>query len=361
MKSILLAALTGGIAAPLSCQIGLADQGEFSSSIASFLEVSGRTQQFYSPQALGVPRGGTVRMDGIWLRYDGPSQTTVGAPHALNSLVIRVGATERAIGEVGAVFDDNLDKSLVAVFSATNYVIPIDLIDNESAEEWGGRGGELHFPFAAPIDVQVSATGSLVLEFEVQVGAAHPAGDTQLDFAGLSSAGHVGTAISEGLSCGYPSANPQVLTDGDYDIGTSFKISGAGFPPAVPVFTWVTELLTVPTLLPGSLCWSYLDLQTGYLVQTDVTDSTGSFGGDPPFPIPPAPPLSGKLLYLQSAALTPPSAVNPLGIETSDYRTIRIGSRPSGPLPGWYVTRPGSTTEPVASVSLGGTLAVRLR
>ena len=358
---LLFVVLALALEASLPCQIGRADQSESPSSIPSLLEVSGRAQQFVSADALGLPQGGTIRIHGIWLRHDGPTATTVGSPHTLSSLVIRVGATDRAPGAIGTVFADNLAKPLRTAFAAANYAVPIDAVDSESVQAWGGTNGELHFPFAAPMDVHVAATGSLVIEFEVQAGATHVAGNTRLDFADVIPLGHLGTSIAEGVSCGYPSANPVVLTEGKYDIGTSFRISGEGFTPAAPVFTWATALLAPATVLPGSLCWSYLDHQTGALVQVNVTDAAGAFGGDPPFPIPPAPGLSGSLLYLQSAALTPASSTNTIGLETSNYRTIKVGSRPSGPLPGWYVARPGSVSEPVASVSQGGFLAIRLR
>lgn len=357
--SLWLSVLVG--AAALPGQQLTADVVELPSALPSFLELTGRTQQFLSATAVGLPQGGTLTMHGIWLRHDGPSATTSGVAHTLSSLTIRVGSTLRSPNLVGTVFAQNLGKPLLTAFSATNYAIPIDPVNSETIQPWGAANGELHFPFATPIQVAIAATGSLVVEFEVHANPAHVAGNTNLDFAELTSPGHLGTSISEGVSCGYPSMNPVVLTDGDYDIGTSFSISGTGFTANMPVATWATALLTPPALLPGSLCWSYLDLTTGSLVQISTTDATGSFGGDPPFPIPPAPPLCGSLLYLQSAGLTVTSPMNPIGIETSNYRTIRIGCRSTAPLPGWYVTRPGSWSAATASISHGGVLAMRFQ
>lgn len=339
----------------------LGDQSELDSSRPSLFEVTGRTQQFLSANAVGLPQGGTLTMHGIWLRYDGPTQTTTGSPHTLQSVAIRVGATNRSPNDVGTVFADNLDKQLTPAFAASNYSIPIDPSNSEAAQPWGAAGGELHFPFAQPIRVDIAAGGSLVIEFAIQTNPGHVAGDTQLDFHAVTPTGHIGTSISEGLSCGYPSLNPVVLTNGDYDIGTSFEISGSGFTPNMPVFTWATALLTPPTLVAGSFCWSYLDVNTGGLVQLNATDAIGSFGGDPPFPIPPAPGLCGSVLYLQSAGLTQPSPMNAIGIETSNYRTIRIGCRSHEPLPGWYVTRPGDASASIGSVSQGGFLGLRVQ
>lgn len=361
LSTSLLFTMVAGAASSLPGQQPAADQGELPSALPSFLEVTGRTQQFLSAETIGMPQGGSITLHGIWLRHDGPSVTTSGVAHTLNSLTIRVGSTHRSPHEIGTVFAQNLGKPLVTAFSATNYTIPIDPANSETAQPWGAANGELHFPFAAPIQVDVAATGSLVIEFEVHSDPAHVPGDTNLDFAAVAHEGHLGTAISEGLSCGYPSTHPVVETDGDYDIGTSFRISGSGFTPDMPVATWATALLTPPVMLPGSFCWSYLDLTTGSLVQINSTDANGSFGGDPPFPIPPSPPLCGSILYLQSAGLTHQSAMNALGIETSNYRTIKIGCRSSEPLPGWYVTRPGSWSASTASVSRGGVLALRVQ
>lgn len=342
-------------------QQGLGDQPELSSARPSIFEVSGRTQQFLSAEAIGLPQGGTFVMDQLWLRYDGPSQTTAGTPHVLQNLTIRVGASNRSPNQAGTVFDNNLSKPLTVAFTASNYAIPIDPLPSEVTEPWGASGGELHFPFAQPLAIEVPATGSLVIEFAVDVAPSHAAGDTQLDFHEIPMLGHLGTSIGEGVSCGYPSAGPVVLTEGDYDIGTSFRISGANFTPHMPVATWATALLTPPALLPGSFCWSYLDLNTGLLVQVNLTDAFGSFNGDPPFPIPPAPGLAGAVLYLQSAGLTQQSPMNTAGIETSNYRTIRVGNRSPEPLPGWYVTRPGSSSAAIGSTSKGGFLALRFQ
>jgi len=349
------------LATSLASQQVTGDQQELGSSRPSLFEKTGRTQQFLSAAAAGLPQGGTLTMNSISLRYDGPTETTTGIAHTLQNISIRVGATHRSPNAVGTVFADNLDKPLTLAFAASNYTIPIDSSNSESAQPWGASGGELHFPFAQPIDVEIAAGGSLVIEFAIETNPAHLPGDTQLDFHEIAQLGHIGTAISEGLSCGYPSLGPVVLTEGDYDVGTSFTISGAGFTPNMPVYTWATALLTPPTLLPGSFCWTYLDVNTGGFVQLNTTDATGSFGGDPPFPIPPAPGLCGSVLYLQSAGLRPPSPMNSIGIETSNYRTIRIGCRSSEPLPGWYVTRPGDASASIGSISQGGFLGLRVQ
>tara|TARA_R110002072_G_scaffold228234_8_gene385214 strand:- start:44461 stop:45564 length:1104 start_codon:yes stop_codon:yes gene_type:complete len=329
--------------------------------IASLFEVTGRSQQFLSAEALGLPGSGTLHLHELSLRYDGPSQSAAATPHTLASLTIRIGSSPRSTQQIGAVFADNLGKPLTTVFQQSNYTIPADLLTTPFAQPWGSSNGELHFPFTAPIDVYIPTGGTLVVEFEVHANPAHTPAGTNLDFAAATGPARVGTSIAAGLSCGYPSMNPVVLTDGDYDIGTSFTFSGQGFTANMPVATWATTLLTPPVLLNGSSCWSYLDLASGPMLSIAWTDANGNFGGDPPVPIPPAPPLCGSKLYLQSAGITQPSPMNAIGIETSNYRSIVIGCRSSQPPEGWYVSRPGSWSASIATVSRGGVLAMRFQ
>lgn len=329
--------------------------------ITSLFEVTGLTQQFLSAKSLGLPNGGTLNLDQLWLRYDGPTQSTSTTPHTLSSLTIRVGSSRTTTSAVGAVFAENLSQPLTTVFQQTNYTIPVDHLASVAAQPWGSVTGELHFPFSQPLQITIPSGGTLVIEFEVHANPAHIPTNTNLDFAAVAAPLRGGTSIAEGLSCGYPSMNPVVLTDGDYDIGTSFHFSGQGFTPNMPVATWCTLLLTPPVLLNGTSCWSYLDLSSGPLLSIAWTDANGTFGGDPPVPIPPAPPLCGRKLYLQSAGLTQQTATNPVGIETSNYRTIVIGCRSTVPTKGWYVSQPGSWSAGIASTSRGGSLAVHLK
>lgn len=328
--------------------------------IASLFEVTGLTQQFLSAKSLGLPNGGTLNLDQLWLRYDAPTQSTSTTPHTLTSLTIRVGSSQTTTLQVGTVFVDNLSHPLTTVFQQTNYAIPADHLADVAAQPWGSTTGELHFPFSLPLQVIIPPDGTLVIEFEVHANPAHIPANTNLDFEAAAAPTHTGTSIAEGVSCGYPSSSPVVLTDGGYDIGTAFRFSGQGFTPNMPVATWCTLLLTPPVLLNGTSCWSYLDLSSGPLLSIAWTDANGTFGGDPPVPIPPAPPLCGRKLYLQSAGLTQQTAMNPIGIETSNYRTIVIGCRSTVPTKGWYVSQPGSWSAGIASTSRGGALAVRL-
>lgn len=331
-------------------------------SVASPFEQSSRTQQFVSAAALGLPSGGTVQLSGMWLRHDGPSQTTTGAPHVLNRLVIRVGTTNRSVLEVGSVFGSNLSQPLPTVFASTNFTVPIDSIRSGSPQPWGGATGELFFPFSAQISVTVPQTGSLVIELEVEADATHSPGDTRIDFDSRPHAWTVGGgALSNGQSCGYPSLNPTVESDGEYTIGTAFTVSGHGFTANMPVATWWTALLGTQQTIPGtSNCWSYLDLGTGGILSIAVVDGLGNFGGDPPVPIPPTPGLCGARLYLQSAGLTQQTLMNPIGVETSNYRTIKIGCR-KPTVRGWYVSHSGSWSASIATTSRGGSLSMRLR
>lgn len=342
-------------------QADLAAHEDLPDHIPSLFETSGKTQQLLSAESLGLAGGGTLHLSSLSLRHDGPTQSTAVVPHTLLSLTIRIGGTHVSTMQAGSVFADNIGKPLTTVFQQTNHPIPIDSSSSFEAHPWGSANGELTFAFQTPVTVRIPAEGSLLVEFEVVASAGHVSSGTNLDFEAPNYTGHVGTSYPEGLSCGYPSMSPVVLTSGDYDIGTTFRFSGQGFTPNMPVATWLTTLLTPPVILNGSSCWVYLDLNSGPMVGMSFTDANGTFGGDPPVPIPPAPGLCGQKLYLQSAGVTQQSLMNPLGIETSNYRTIVVGCRSPVPARGWYVSQPGSWSAGIATISRPGAMAIRFQ
>jgi hypothetical protein len=342
-------------------EITLETERDAPGAMTSILHTTGRTQQFLSPSTLDLDDSGSIRIRGVQFRFDGPTSSQAIGAQAIMSLMIRIGASGHTPNTAGAIFDHNLTMPLVTAYTATSFKMPSDSRATSIAQPWGGSAGSLRFTFPHPITVTVPSTGSLVLDIEVVTDPRFASVDANLDFFEAPQPQRMGTSVAHGSPCGYPSAGPEIFTEGTYDIGTSFTCNGTGFTPKMPVATWCTALLGRPARIQGSPCWSYLDLATGTISSLSISDAFGNFGEDPPLPIPPAPELCGSVLYLQSAGLTHQSPMNPIGIESSNYRTIKIGCRSNASLPGWFVTRPGSASATVGSVSMAGSLAIQLQ
>ncbi|MFK7739374.1 MAG: hypothetical protein AB8H80_03550 [Planctomycetota bacterium] len=370
------------LAAALPCNAALAQTvpseyatatEELPQSMASPFATSGRSHQYLTAAALGLPNGATVTLQSLALRFDGPTTSSGTLPQVLSSLAIRIGTTERSIQSIGAVFDENLSQPLQTVFSDSNYSMPIDssVTTTGQPELFGGAGNALNFAFANPATLTVPLGGCIVIEFDV-VTAAGSSDDSRVDFGRARVLGSLATgrAFSNGRGCAAPALGPrpQLDTSGAYEIGTAFSLSGVEFPANAVGATWWTEQLMPQLAIPGTPnCWLYLEMATGGLLMPHVFDAAGTFGGDPPIPIPPAPRLAGSLIYLQTAATTAPSATNPTGIVTSNYRTIAIGGRPANGVQSWYLQGPAalpglpSQTVATATVTTGGSLALQLQ
>ena len=99
--------------AALRAQLPAAPVQDLPDHIESPFERTGLTQQFLSAESLGIAAGGTLNLDQIWLRYDGPSQSSSLLPHTLASLSIRIGSS-RAISLTASNSDPDSAWSRIA-------------------------------------------------------------------------------------------------------------------------------------------------------------------------------------------------------------------------------------------------------
>ena len=236
-------------------------------------------------------------------------------------------------------------------------------------EPWGGPGGQLVLALGAPITVALSPGSCLALDLTVDGNDHNGAAASYLDFD-LDNSGAMmpGFALSNGTGCpAAPAAPSSVLqTQGLYAPGTSFSVFGSDYAPNMPVVTFVTaRLLAQRIALAGTspTCWFYLDLASGNPLLIEVASATGSISpGNPDglLPVPRNPVFCGGVLYLQNVSPITPNAGNPLGVNTSNYRTILLGCTGTPPTQAWFAGHTRSSASPVALTASFGALAVRL-
>ena len=358
LAAMLSALPLGAQAAPASCLVPGRDLNAHSTLL---MAPAARVQQFYEAKELD---GSSLSFRSIALRYDGLSSAQTSAPFTIDNLEILLGTTAMSVEELGAEFDSNLTSPLQTVFTAQSRTFQPDLVPTRGAGRWGGIASELVFDLDAPMSVQIPAGGCIAIEMRItgnsnaQIGAV-----AFLDMERDLEASEPGEARSEGVGCWQTPLT--INTSGSYEPGTAFTIDGHNFPPYAPTFVLVTaDLLSHSVVLPGTPnCWFYVEPESGFVLPPQMATPAGLLAADglDGIPLPPAPSLRGSLLYVQAVSPIQPTATNPAGVVTSNYRTIRIGSRRLSSVRGFHAANGTSATAEVASEAVAGGLAMQLR
>ena len=319
---LLLSALTFAAAVTAQTNITLPTEldrtwGQGSSSLLG--GDSTRTQLVY---ANPFPIGTAVTSVGFR-----PTASTSDRAAFTADIEIRMSSGPNAPGSLDSTFANNVGSDEVVVLPQTTVQIPA-MPANRST------GFFADIPLAVPFVFGTNGSTNLVIEVQVFSRSSGASWSTDRIFAGAS-----GRAINAGTGCGSAtigSSSTSLPGGASYVSGTTIDVTIASAPAS-------TIALLVPSLdqkefVPGLLLpfdLSLIGSATGcdLLVQGEagalafLTDSNGDANASVTIPAG----FFEQGLGFQWLYLVPPTAANPIGIETTANRSVFIGPRTAVP------------------------------
>ena len=270
---------------------------------------STRTQMvFAQPFAANTP------VHGVGLR---PTASTVDRAAFTADVEVQMSSTPNAPGALSSTFASNVGSDMVVSFPRQMLNIPA-MPANRST------GMFAQIPFATPFVFGTNANTNIMVDLFVYGRSTGASWSTDRGFASAN-----GRAVNAGIGCGSATVT-SATTGGTYVAGATLTVSLASAPAA-------TAAILVPSVnmrefapglaLPFSL--ALLGGRTGCDILVAPTALTlplvtsGSGAASLAFKVPAGiarVPTGWQWLYQ-----VPPSAANPLGIETTANRFIRIG------------------------------------
>ncbi|MCK5940809.1 MAG: hypothetical protein KAI24_02470 [Planctomycetes bacterium] len=245
-----------------------------------------------------------------------PTASTADRASFTADIEVRVSSGPNAPGALDGTFANNVGNDEVVVFPQQTVTIPA-MPANRST------GFFAEIPFTTPFVFGLNGNTNLVVEVVVFSRSAGASWSTDRIFANAN-----GRATTAGIGCG--SATIGTSSTGSYTPGSTVNVTISGAPSngvalLVPSFDQKEFVPGLPlpfglsSVGAGAGCDLLVAPEVGGL--TYLLDAAG--GATASVPIPAS--FASASLGFQWAYLVPPTAQNPLGLETTASRAVFIG------------------------------------